>query len=185
LDPCVPDKPANKDALEAGNVLGYISSVLYIHSRMPQVWKNYKRQSVDGLSWQMFFCAFMGNFTTVLGIVMRLHGMSDFLEALPFLPGSAGTLGFDFLIMLQYFVYTRRAKKRRALRAALREELPMEERDMDAEIWRLLEDIPKIKPLAARGVHDLVIDPLEHMELDVSAICTIIQHSRANRRGSV
>lgn len=50
---------------------------------------------------------------------MRIHGdfsgdaQADWRAEAPFFPGAAGTLVFDFLIMFQYFVYTKRAKKRR------------------------------------------------------------------------
>lgn len=64
LDPCIPDEGVSQMRIDVGTALGWISTFLYLNSRIPQVYKNFKRQSVEGLSWLMFFCAFMGNLTT-------------------------------------------------------------------------------------------------------------------------
>ena len=95
----------------------------------------------------MFFCAFMGNLTSLTSIFMRADGKEEWVSEAPFIPGMmsapflaimaihpsfalppvtsgmAGTLAFDLLIVVQYAVYTRRAKKRRATRRLLREKL--------------------------------------------------------------
>lgn len=42
-------------------IMGWTSAVLYVASRIPQIVKNYKEKSTDGLSLAMFFCAVMGN----------------------------------------------------------------------------------------------------------------------------
>lgn len=53
-------------------IMGWTSAVLYIASRIPQIVKNYKDQSTEGLSLAMFFCAVMGNvfFTLVSPIIL-------------------------------------------------------------------------------------------------------------------
>lgn len=43
-------------------ILGWLSAVLYIGSRVPQLIKNWRQQSTDGLSSGMFVCAVFGNF---------------------------------------------------------------------------------------------------------------------------
>lgn len=45
----------------AGTTLGYCSSVLYLTSRLSQIWKNYKRGSAEGLAISMFLTAICAN----------------------------------------------------------------------------------------------------------------------------
>lgn len=47
--------------------MGWTSAVLYVGSRIPQILKNYKHKSTEGLSFGMFICAVLGNvlFTSV------------------------------------------------------------------------------------------------------------------------
>ncbi|KAL7322787.1 putative vacuolar membrane transporter for cationic amino acids, variant 3 [Mucor circinelloides] len=52
-------------------ILGWLSAVLYIGSRVPQLIKNWRQQSTDGLSSGMFVCAVFGNF--FFALVMMLH----------------------------------------------------------------------------------------------------------------
>ncbi len=118
LAPCKSNKTMAPAAKTTGIVLGYISSLLYLNSRLPQIIKNFRRKSVAGLSWLMFFCAFMGNLTTVTAIFMRATTKADYESEAPFLPGNAGTLVFDLTIVIQYALYTRRAQARRKRRAA-------------------------------------------------------------------
>eukprot|EP01138_Halocafeteria_seosinensis_P008713 gb/GECG01008906.1/.p1 GENE.gb/GECG01008906.1/~~gb/GECG01008906.1/.p1 ORF type:complete len:354 (+),score=22.69 gb/GECG01008906.1/:1-1062(+) len=86
----------------AGQVLGYISSTLYVNSRIPQVYRNCKRGSVVGLSWFMFFCAFMGNLTIVVSIIMRIQAdfqndrIDDWKAEAPFFSGSCGNPSLRF-----------------------------------------------------------------------------------------
>eukprot|EP01138_Halocafeteria_seosinensis_P008714 gb/GECG01008907.1/.p1 GENE.gb/GECG01008907.1/~~gb/GECG01008907.1/.p1 ORF type:complete len:471 (+),score=52.10 gb/GECG01008907.1/:1-1413(+) len=158
----------------AGQALGYLSTVLYLNSRLPQVWKNYKRQSVVGLSWLMFFCAFMGNFTTVISIVMRIQGdfdgdqKKDWKAEAPFFPGAAGTLVFDFLIMFQYFIYTKRARKRRERRALLRKRA----KGQMGQTPSNLQDTPALVANAPRGIHDIVESPPVRRDEDVDVYGT-------------
>lgn len=50
--------------LEAtGMFMGWASSISYLMSRIPQLWHNFKRQSVDGLSLAMFATIFATNGT--------------------------------------------------------------------------------------------------------------------------
>jgi len=52
-------------------ILGWLSAVLYIGSRVPQLIKNWRQQSTDGLSSGMFVCAVFGNF--FFALVTMLH----------------------------------------------------------------------------------------------------------------
>merc|ERR1712216_67190 len=88
-----------------GTVLGWVSAVIYLNSRLPQVYKNYKAKSVEGLSALMFFCAVMGNLTYAAGVLIKASGWDDVNAAMPWLVGSVGTIIFDFIIVIQCFCY--------------------------------------------------------------------------------
>ena len=45
----------------AGAVLGYASCLLYLTSRVSQIYRNWRRQSVEGLAMSMFFFAVAAN----------------------------------------------------------------------------------------------------------------------------
>ncbi|KAF8523334.1 PQ loop repeat-domain-containing protein [Hysterangium stoloniferum] len=107
-----------------GHISAWTCTTLYITSRLPQIWKNYVRKSVEGLSIYLFIFAFLGNFFYVLSILanpkMDLPPplAKQFLrDSIPYLLGSGGTLIFDVTIVLQSFVY---APSKRALRARAR-----------------------------------------------------------------
>ncbi|KAG9102743.1 hypothetical protein FRC06_001275 [Ceratobasidium sp. 370] len=76
------------------------------------IWKNYTRQSVDGLSISLFVFAFLGNFFYVASILTssRMVGspaqrIQYVKDSLPYLLGSGGTFVFDMTIIIQSFVY--------------------------------------------------------------------------------
>jgi hypothetical protein len=80
-------------------------------SRIPQLLKNRRRQSVEGLSASLFMFAACGNLTYATSILTHPGQTIDsLLEALPYLIGSAGTLMFDFSIFCQFLWY-KKAKK--------------------------------------------------------------------------
>jgi len=91
--------------------IGWASAILYLGSRLPQVCKNIKRGSVEGLSPIMFLCTVMGNLTYGLGVLLRVRHGTDVSKAFPFLVGSLGTLGFDFTILMQFCYYRNKEPK--------------------------------------------------------------------------
>ncbi|CED82935.1 Predicted membrane protein [Phaffia rhodozyma] len=95
-----------------GRMSAWSCTVLYLTSRMPQIWKNFTRKSIEGLSILLFVAAFCGNSFYVLSIVSnpmmhrpRPEGTEFLLESLPYLVGSGGTLIFDVTIMIQAIIY--------------------------------------------------------------------------------
>jgi uncharacterized protein with PQ loop repeat len=56
-----PSDKDNRQLQVIPQIMGWTSAVLYVASRVPQIVKNYKDQSTEGLSLAMFFCAVMGN----------------------------------------------------------------------------------------------------------------------------
>lgn len=99
-----------------GRIFAWFCTVLYMTSRLPQIWSNYKRKSVQGLSWLLFLLAFLANLLYSLSILSNPKAVGpsgqEFLsESLPFLIGSGGTLVFDMIILIQYWMWHGRAGK--------------------------------------------------------------------------
>ncbi|NXG38606.1 LAAT1 protein, partial [Dromaius novaehollandiae] len=93
-----------------GFTIGSISSVLYLCSRLPQIYTNYKRKSTVGVSYSLFALVMLGN--TLYGVSVLLKnpepGQSEgdyILHHLPWLIGSLGVLSLDVIISLQFLAY--------------------------------------------------------------------------------
>ncbi|PWN40981.1 hypothetical protein IE81DRAFT_198989 [Ceraceosorus guamensis] len=89
-----------------GRLFAWICCFLYMTSRIPQIWTNFVRQSVEGLSMLLFVAAALGNTLYSISILVSPlatgRGAKAYLiESLPFLLGSGGTLIFDAIIVAQ------------------------------------------------------------------------------------
>ncbi|KAJ8502902.1 hypothetical protein ONZ45_g11335 [Pleurotus djamor] len=108
-----------------GRIFAWLCTILYLTSRLPQIWKNYVRKSVEGLSMYLFVFAFLGNCFYVLSIMTSPQvrepapiSTAFLKESLPYLLGSGGTLMFDITIVSQSFVYRPRPRHRSSLRSS-------------------------------------------------------------------
>ncbi|MDI1487862.1 MAG: hypothetical protein OHK93_007135 [Ramalina farinacea] len=108
-----------------GRIFSWISTLLYLGSRLPQIYKNAQRRSTAGLSPYMFLAAFTGNFLYSAAIIANplawasyppygAHGWvgregSDRSTwvglAAPFWLGAAGVLVLDATVGLQFLAY--------------------------------------------------------------------------------
>ena len=111
-----------------GQIFGYVCAVLYLASRVPQILLNYRRKSTEGLNALFFLFACIGNLTYVFSIfafepICSSHYQGHWHESncqpgeapaiygkyilvnLSWLIGSAGTLGLDFAVFVQFFLY--------------------------------------------------------------------------------
>ncbi|KAI8095122.1 PQ loop repeat-domain-containing protein [Gilbertella persicaria] len=99
----------NQDKLEGfqwlPQLMGWSSAILYVGSRVPQILKNYRNKSTEGLSFGMFLCAVMGNVFFTSSIFLKSTELDYIIVNLSWIVGSCGTLVFDFIIFLQFFVY--------------------------------------------------------------------------------
>jgi hypothetical protein len=107
-----------------GRMFAWLCTTLYLTSRLPQIWKNHARKSVEGLSIYLFISAFLGNFFYVLSILTspKAHlpppASTKFLnESLPYLLGSGGTFVFDITLVSQFFIYKGRRPRRSYIRS--------------------------------------------------------------------
>ncbi|KAI5359179.1 hypothetical protein Slin15195_G068070 [Septoria linicola] len=109
----------------AGTIISWMSTLLYLGSRLPQLFKNWRRKSVAGLSPHLFIAAFCGNLFYSSALLTNPNAWSDFgpyggggwagkegsdrmqwvLAALPFFLGAAGVLGLDASVGVQFLMY--------------------------------------------------------------------------------
>lgn len=84
---------------------GWLCAILYLGLRIPQILLNYKRKSVDGISFMFFLFACLGNLTYVISILAIDTSWYYLWVNLLWLAGSLGTLAMDFTIFIQFFIY--------------------------------------------------------------------------------
>jgi len=96
-----------------GQVFGYLCAVFYLASRIPQIYLNYQRKAVGGLSLLFFLFACLGNLTYVISIIAYVPNDADNGKWAPeisreywrhiiinasWLLGSVGTLLLDMIV---------------------------------------------------------------------------------------
>ncbi|EST07525.2 Cystinosin/ERS1p repeat [Kalmanozyma brasiliensis GHG001] len=96
-----------------GRISAWLCALLYITSRIPQIWENHIRRSVAGLSILLFIAAFTGNLLYTISVLTNPsasgEGSRAYLqESLPFLLGSGGTLVFDLIIVAQWMAWRKK-----------------------------------------------------------------------------
>jgi len=109
----------------AGAILSWCSTLLYLGSRLPQLYKNWNRQSTAGLSPLLFLAAFCGNLFYSTSLLTNPNGWYNFgpygghgwvgeegserwswvARAAPFFLGAAGVLALDGAMGVQFLLY--------------------------------------------------------------------------------
>lgn len=99
--------PGGKDESTplGAEILGYISAVAYLGARIPQIVKNWREQSCEGLSLLFFLLSLAGNLTYGAGILFHSVDSDYVVKNLPWLIGSLGTIAEDVLIFIQFKLY--------------------------------------------------------------------------------
>ncbi|KAJ1928462.1 hypothetical protein IWQ60_002029 [Tieghemiomyces parasiticus] len=93
-----------------GQVVAWLCCALYLTSRLPQIYKNHQRRSVEGLSLSMFLFALNGNlfyFASIL-LLAQVSAPGLLLATLPYIIGSVGTVVQDLTILTQHATYSQR-----------------------------------------------------------------------------
>lgn len=94
-----------------GLFLAWCCTIVYISSRCPQLWKNYKRKSVEGINSILFGAALVGNLTYSMSILTSCELISStskssfLIKELPYILGSSGTCIFDVFYFYQRYLY--------------------------------------------------------------------------------
>ncbi|KAF1849994.1 vacuolar membrane PQ loop repeat protein-like protein [Cucurbitaria berberidis CBS 394.84] len=86
-------------------VLGYASALCYLGARIPQIIKNQREKSCEGLSLLFFMLSLLGNATYGAGIIFHSTEKEYMLTNLPWLIGSLGTMVEDVTIFIQFRVF--------------------------------------------------------------------------------
>ncbi|KAK6197518.1 PQ loop repeat-domain-containing protein [Scheffersomyces amazonensis] len=86
-------------------IMGYLSALLYLGARIPQIIQNHKRKSVHGLSLLFFLFSTLGNLTYAGQILFYRNDHEYILLNLSWLLGSLGTIFEDSIIFLQFYIY--------------------------------------------------------------------------------
>ncbi|KAJ6678545.1 SEVEN TRANSMEMBRANE PROTEIN 1-RELATED [Salix viminalis] len=95
-----------------GQWLGWLMAAIYMGGRIPQIWLNIKRGSVEGLNPLMFIFALVANLTYVLSIVVRTTEWDSIKPNMPWLLDAAVCVLLDLFIIMQYIYYRYFLEKR-------------------------------------------------------------------------
>ncbi|KAJ2907733.1 hypothetical protein GGI21_003593, partial [Coemansia aciculifera] len=97
--------------------LAWSSTIAYHASRLPQLWHNHKRQSVEGLSLTMFAIVFIANGTYSVSLLalVPVSGPEFLRKTASYIYGPFGSMFLDVFVLMQFYVYSRRQRKRGAL----------------------------------------------------------------------
>ncbi|USP76487.1 putative vacuolar amino acid transporter YPQ3 [Curvularia clavata] len=99
------DAGNTSDSPFGAQVLGYASAVCYLGARIPQIIKNQREKSCEGLSLLFFILSLLGNATYGAGIIFHSQEKQYILTNLPWLIGSLGTMVEDVTIFIQFRVF--------------------------------------------------------------------------------
>lgn len=86
-------------------ILGYLSAICYLGARIPQIIKNHRERSCEGLSLLFFLLSLLGNATYGAGILFHSLQTKYVMTSLPWLIGSWGTMLEDAVIFCQFHKY--------------------------------------------------------------------------------
>ncbi|KAK5626877.1 hypothetical protein RRF57_002592 [Xylaria bambusicola] len=113
------DKPDGAEAPDSdskaalgGMLLGYASALCYLWyatasaARIPQIIKNYREKSCEGLALLFFMFSLTGNLTYGLSVFSYSQDADYITKAAPWLLGSLGTIVEDCIIFYQFRIYS-------------------------------------------------------------------------------
>lgn len=105
-----PNKPSSPEITVAtpigAQILGYLSAICYLTARIPQIFKNYREKSCEGLALLFFILSLLGNATYGLSILSHSLQKQYLITNLPWLIGSLGTMIEDAIIFAQFRLYS-------------------------------------------------------------------------------
>lgn len=93
---------------EAGTTIGWVSSVLYIIGRFPQLYLNYRRKSTEGLSILMYIFTILGNTCYLLATITFSIESNYILTNMPWIVMIVVTVTMDFIVIFQSYYYKKK-----------------------------------------------------------------------------
>ncbi|XP_020997799.1 probable vacuolar amino acid transporter YPQ1 isoform X1 [Arachis duranensis] len=94
-----------RESAVVGQCLGWLMAAIYMGGRLPQIFLNIKRGSVEGLNPLMFIFALIANATYVGSIVVRSSEWESIKANMPWLLDAIVCVALDLFIILQYTYY--------------------------------------------------------------------------------
>jgi uncharacterized protein with PQ loop repeat len=94
-----------------GNIFAWASTLIFFLSRLPQILLNYKRRSIEGLSFITFVNIIIANQLFLASILIKLIDIDNsnhikyIIKNIPWIVGSCTTTIFDIIIFIQFFIY--------------------------------------------------------------------------------
>ncbi|KAJ4162922.1 hypothetical protein NW754_014343 [Fusarium falciforme] len=84
---------------KVGIMLGYGSAVRYLCARIPQIIKNYREKSCEGLAILFFLLSLTGNVTYFISLL-------EYSQENNYLLNAVGTVGEDMIVIAQFRKYS-------------------------------------------------------------------------------
>ncbi|KAG2374573.1 hypothetical protein C9374_010592 [Naegleria lovaniensis] len=104
--------PPNTPMSIVGYTIGWLCALLYLGSRPPQIYKNFKRGSAEGVSRIFFSLAVLGNSSYVASIWLFSFNGNYLMMRLPFLLETSVNVCMDSFILFQIVYYYRKNLKK-------------------------------------------------------------------------
>lgn len=103
-----------------GKFLAWSCTFLYLISRIPQLYTNYKLKSTKGVSLKLICFALFGNFFYSMSLLLSKSSLiggdisKEFWDAeISYFIGAIGTVLFDFIVLTQWYLFDFKSKYRR------------------------------------------------------------------------
>ncbi|DBA73323.1 TPA: PQ loop repeat-containing protein 2 [Trebouxia sp. C0004] len=103
---------ASGRTVNIGQGLGWVMTVTYLAARVPQLFKNFRRGTTQGLSLFMFVLLVLGSITYVLSIFIRSTAAEFVVPKLPWIIEALGAMLLDGSIVFQIFYYRRKNRNK-------------------------------------------------------------------------
>ncbi|VDN95932.1 unnamed protein product [Rodentolepis nana] len=104
----IPDSLFPTSGLLIGFILGWISTSIYLSSRVSQILKNWRRGSTEGLSPITFILAICGNTSYTLQLLLTSLDRVFIIRSLPWIFGAICCVLLDLFICSQMYHFRRR-----------------------------------------------------------------------------
>ena len=91
--------------MRVGYALGILSSVVYVGCRFPQLYKNYSRKHVEGLTVSLFLLSLIGNAMYTTSIILGDSSSENVAASAPWTIGLLATIVLDGVILYQFYIY--------------------------------------------------------------------------------
>ena len=92
-----------------GDIFAWLTLIICIMSRFPQIILNYNKKNVDGLSSMTFTTIILANNLFLASILIALLDIEDrydyFINNIQFILSSIGTTILDMIILIQMLIY--------------------------------------------------------------------------------